>query len=82
MPRLSCLMLTASGDEEVAVASLKAGIDDYIVKSPRHIVRLPLAVRIALRNVRQRKSTRQLEQMLQQSTQSLHCIPYPNAHWT
>jgi len=82
-PDCPVLMLTASGDEEIAVASLRAGIDDYIVKSPRHIVRLPLAVRIALRNVRQRKSTRQLEQMLQQSTQSLHCILATlNAHWT
>ncbi|MFA0745554.1 MAG: hypothetical protein LASZOEIN_002365, partial [Candidatus Fervidibacter sp.] len=37
-PDCPVLMLTASGDEEIAVASLKAGIDDYIVKSPRHIV--------------------------------------------
>jgi PAS domain S-box-containing protein len=82
-PDCPVLMLTASGDEEIAVASLKAGIDDYIVKSPRHIVRLPLAVRIALRNARQRKSTRQLEQMLQRSTQGLHCILATlNAHWT
>ncbi|MFA0784778.1 response regulator [Fervidibacter sacchari] len=82
-PDCPVLMLTASGDEEIAVASLRAGIDDYIVKSPRHIVRLPLAVRIALRNARQRKSTCQLEQMLQQSTQSLHCILATlNAHWT
>jgi PAS domain S-box-containing protein len=82
-PDCPVLMLTASGDEEIAVASLKAGVDDYIVKSPRHIIRLPLAVRIALKNARQRKSTRQLERMFQQSTQSLHCILATlNAHWT
>jgi PAS domain S-box-containing protein len=82
-PDCPVLMLTASGDEEIAVGSLKAGVDDYIVKSPRHIIRLPLAVRIALRNARQRKSTRQLERMFQQSTQSLHCILATlNAHWT
>lgn len=41
------IMFTATGNEEMAVEAMKAGLDDYILKSPEHIVRLPGAVREA-----------------------------------
>lgn len=83
-PTCPVLMLTAPGDEEVAVASLKMGIDDYIVKSPSRIVRLPAAIHNALRIARQRVSARKLEQMLQQCATSPVCtnMDILNAHWT
>lgn len=83
-PNCPVLVLTASGDEEVAVALLKMGIDDYIVKSPSSIVRLPAAIHNALRIARQRTSARKLEQMLQQSAARYTCINMAilNAHWT
>ena len=34
--------------EETAVAAMKAGLDDYVVKSPAHFVRLPVAARSAI----------------------------------
>ncbi len=39
------------GEEEVAVEAMKAGLDEYILKSPRHFAYLTAAVRKALRSV-------------------------------
>lgn len=47
-PDCPVIMLTASGTEEVAVAALKAGLNDYLLKSPKHYARLPSAVRSAV----------------------------------
>lgn len=47
-PDCPVIMLTASGTEEVAVTALKAGLDDYLLKSPKHYNRLPNAVRAAI----------------------------------
>ncbi len=38
---ISVVVITAFGDEEVAVGALKAGADDYIVKSGKHYKQLP-----------------------------------------
>jgi signal transduction histidine kinase len=47
-PDRPVVFFTGSGNEEVAVAAMKAGLDDYVVKSPRHYLRLMTAVRCAL----------------------------------
>ncbi len=47
-PDRPVVMFTGSGNEEVAVEAMKAGLDDYVIKSPRHVVRLVTAVRSAL----------------------------------
>ena len=44
------VMFTHTGSEEVAAAGLRAGLADYIIKSPMHYRRLGHAVRIALQN--------------------------------
>ncbi len=36
------IVMTAFGDEEVAVGALKAGADDYVVKSGKHYRQLPM----------------------------------------
>jgi signal transduction histidine kinase/DNA-binding NarL/FixJ family response regulator len=51
-PDCPVIMLTASGTEEVAVAALKAGVDDYLLKSPKHYTRLPNVVRTVLNHAR------------------------------
>ena len=45
---LAVIILTGSGDQEMAVAALKAGADDYIVKREDYLQRLPKAVQTAL----------------------------------
>ena len=42
------ILVTGTGSEEVAVAALKSGAADYIIKSPSAIERLPLAIEAVL----------------------------------
>ncbi len=51
-PNTPVLMMTGSGDHEVAVASLKTGAADYLVKKPGYLDRLPEAIRQALHRFR------------------------------
>src|SRR5688500_10935850 len=40
-PSIPVVMFTGTGSEEIAVEAMKAGLDDYVIKSPRHFARLP-----------------------------------------
>lgn len=46
---LAVVILTGRGDEETAVAALKAGANDYLVKRNDHLARLPLILETALK---------------------------------
>lgn len=48
--KLAVVILTGSGNEEVAVAALKAGADDYVVKSDDYISKLPQIIDFALKS--------------------------------
>ncbi|HCF28241.1 MAG TPA: hybrid sensor histidine kinase/response regulator [Cyanobacteria bacterium UBA11049] len=60
-PTIPVVMFTNSGDEEVAVEAMKAGLNDYVIKSPKHYFRLPIAVRSALKQARDRTARKQAE---------------------
>jgi len=47
-PHCPVIMFTATGTQEVAVEAMKAGLDDYVIKSAKHYVRLAVAVRSCL----------------------------------
>lgn len=47
-PEIPVIMFTATGTQEIAVEAMKAGLDDYVIKSPRHYIRLAVSVRAAL----------------------------------
>lgn len=49
-PDVPVIMFTNSGTQEVAVDAMKAGLDDYVMKSPKHFVRLSQSVRLAWEN--------------------------------
>jgi signal transduction histidine kinase len=53
------VMFTHTGSEEVAAAGLRAGLADYIIKTPSHYGRLAHAVRIALKNAATARSERE-----------------------
>ena len=43
-PECPVIMFTNTGTEEIAVAAMKLGLDDYVIKTPRHFTRLIQAV--------------------------------------
>lgn len=56
-PYCPVIMFTGTGNEEIAVEAMKAGLDDYVLKNPNRFIRLPAAVRVALeRAVNQRRA--------------------------
>lgn len=57
-PNVPVIMVTGSGDHEVAVAALKAGAMDYVIKKPGHLDRLPAVVRETLGRSQYERSRR------------------------
>eukprot|EP00913_Durusdinium_trenchii_P008856 g8322.t1 len=51
-PNVPVVIVTGTGSEEVAVEAMKLGAADYVIKSPSHIVRLPLTIRTVLERTR------------------------------
>ena len=64
-PECPIVMFTGTGNEEVAVQAMKAELDDYVIKSPRHYARLTGAARMAIERAGQRKALREAEQRYQ-----------------
>ncbi|MGF1493419.1 MAG: ATP-binding protein [Microcoleaceae cyanobacterium] len=64
-PHRPIIMFTNSGTQEIAVEAMKAGLDDYIVKSPKHFVKLTQAVRSVWENSKIRRRAMELEFRLQ-----------------
>jgi PAS domain S-box-containing protein len=52
-PNIPVIILTGSGNEEVAVAALKAGANDYVIKNYDYITKLPGAIEFAIAGHRQ-----------------------------
>lgn len=58
-PHCPVIMFTATGNEDVAVYAMKQGLDDYIIKNVKHLVRLRGAAQAALdRSRTQRRADR------------------------
>ncbi len=66
-PDCPVIMFTGTGNEEVAVEAMKAGLDDYVLKSPRHFSLLPATVRAALSTARRQRTLRKSQQELEES---------------
>lgn len=61
-PECPVIMFTGTGSEEVAVAAMKAGLDDYVIKSPKHYVRLAAAVRSSWVRSQQQQALEEIQQ--------------------
>ncbi|MEO0406677.1 MAG: ATP-binding protein, partial [Cyanobacteria bacterium P01_A01_bin.135] len=59
------IMFTDSGTQEVAVEAMKAGLDDYVLKSPKHRIRLNQAIRSVWEGAQIRRRAKELEFRLQ-----------------
>ncbi len=60
-PDLPVILCTATGSEELAVAAMKAGFSDYVLKHPHHFPRLVSAIRSALADATRRRIEREAE---------------------
>lgn len=49
------VMFTGTGSEEIAVEAMQSGLDDYVVKSPKHFQRLVPATRRAIERAAHRR---------------------------
>lgn len=72
------IMFTGSGNEEIAVQAMKAGLDDYVLKLPRSYVRLAAAAHLALDRAehrrRARDATLRYESLFHRVPVGLFCI--------
>lgn len=58
-PHQPIIMFTGSAGEEIAVEAMKVGLDDYIIKSQKHYMRIPIAVKgILVKKAEQEKRLR------------------------
>ncbi len=64
-PHVPVMMLTDSGNEEVAVLGLQTGLNDYVLK--RHLPRLPQAVRRCMEEARLRQERDEAMEQLRAS---------------
>lgn len=63
-PDTPVILLTGTGNEEVAVAALKRGAADYVVKSVKHIKKLPATVTAVLDRAGLARERKSLEEAL------------------
>ena len=61
-PDLPVVMLISLAREEIAEEALLAEVDDYVLKSPHYVARLPAAVRSAIQRASQRRALRESEE--------------------
>jgi len=64
-PEIPVVMFTNSGSQEIVVEAMKSGLDDYVIKSPSNYMRLPVAVRLALRQATTHHQMKGLETRFQ-----------------
>lgn len=75
MPDCPVIMFTATGSEEVAAGAMKSGLDDYVVKSPKHLIRLLASVRSVLEAASQRAALRAFEKRCSSLLEMFENIP-------
>ena len=64
-PDCPVIMFSDSSTLEIVVEAMKAGLDDFVPKSAKHYVRLPVAVRSALQRAESEYRAKRLEMRLQ-----------------
>jgi PAS domain S-box-containing protein len=60
-PHVPVIIVTRTGSEEVAAEAMKRGAADYVIKTPRHIRRLPLTIQTVIEKNRLRAEREQAE---------------------
>ncbi len=80
-PDCPVIMAIGTGSEEIAVEAMKAGLDDYILKSVEHPVRFPAVMRSVLENAERNRQLREAWATVQRQLgfveQLIDAIPNP-----
>ena len=67
LPGVPVIIITGTGSEQVAAETMKRGAADYVIKSTRHIRRLPLAIDAVLTRCRLQEQERKALESLRES---------------
>ncbi|MDB6028605.1 MAG: response receiver sensor histidine kinase response regulator [Verrucomicrobiales bacterium] len=70
-PKCPVIMFTGTGSEEIAVEAMKSGLSDYVLKSPKHYVRLAASARTAMENARSQHRAAEMENRFQKLLERL-----------
>lgn len=73
-PACPVVMFTGTGDETIAVELMKAGLDDYVVKSPRQLPRLRISLKIAVEMALNRAELSDREVLLTRALAQQHAV--------
>lgn len=73
-PQCPVVMFTGTGSEEIAVEAIKNGLNDYVLKSPKHYGRLPSRIRLALEQALRQQQLANSEQALRKTDSFLQAI--------
>ncbi|MCB0162576.1 MAG: response regulator, partial [Anaerolineae bacterium] len=71
---LPVIIVTGTGSEEIAVETLKRGAADYVIKSPKHIQRLPNTIKAVLEKEKLKQHNQRAEEALRESQKQLQRI--------
>jgi two-component system CheB/CheR fusion protein len=66
-PKMPVVIVTGTGSEEIGVEALKCGASDYVIKTPRHIQRLPQTIQAVLDKKKLWEERERGEQQLRES---------------
>lgn len=66
-PDVPIIIVTGTGSEEIAVEALKSGVDDYVIKQPTHVRRLPETIRTVLQTREARQERDRARALLEES---------------
>ncbi len=77
-PDCPVIMFTGTGSEEIVVQAMKGGLDDYVVKTTTHFVRLPASVRSVLKSRDERLARQRAEELYERLFENipigLYCV--------
>jgi two-component system response regulator len=73
-PNALVVIVTGTGSEETGVEAMKAGSADYVIKTPRHIQRLPQTILTVLEKRRLQQEREKVYAQLQESEALFHTL--------
>ncbi len=70
-PDLPVIIVTGTGSEEVAVEAIKSGAADYVIKTAKHILRLPHTIHAAMKKQQMEDERKRAQEALRYSEAQL-----------